>query len=67
MTAPTDDPITQRAYSTRQIAAMLDVGYEQARMLIVRGELAHFRVGRHIRVADTEFERYLNTATRGAA
>jgi excisionase family DNA binding protein len=62
-----DDPVPQRAYSTKQVATMLGVPYEQARMLIVRGELAHFRVGRHIRVSDIEFERYLGAATRDVA
>jgi excisionase family DNA binding protein len=67
MTTTDDTPVTQRAYSTKQIATMLGVPYEQARMLIVRGELAHFRVGRHIRVSDSEFERYLGAATHGVA
>lgn len=65
MTAP--DTPGQRAYSTKEVAKILGVPYEQARRLIVDGDLAHLTIGRHYRVPDFEIERYLHTARREVA
>lgn len=56
-----DEP-RQRAFSTKEVAKILGVPYEQARRLIVDGDLAHLTIGRHYRVTDVEIERYLNSA-----
>jgi excisionase family DNA binding protein len=60
-----NEPVRQRAFSTKEVAVILGVPYEQVRRLIVNSELAHLTIGRHFRVTEMELERFMKSAVRG--
>ncbi|MCF7548918.1 excisionase family DNA-binding protein [Pseudonocardia sp. WMMC193] len=47
---PTDSVIEPLAYSRREAASALNVPVSQVDAAIARGELPHFRIGKHVRV-----------------
>lgn len=60
--------VPREAWNVRELATALGVPEKQVRALVKTGLLGHVRIGRHIRVPDSELHRYLDeNLQRGAA
>lgn len=44
------------AYSVPEVAESLNLPVWQVRRMVADGEIAHFRVGKHVRIPTTELE-----------
>ena len=56
-----------RAYSRIEAAAILHVPVRQIDAAIRRGELAHFRVGKHVRITDVALRQFAGLEPTPAA
>jgi excisionase family DNA binding protein len=54
-------------YTVKQIAAMLQMSVGYVRMLISAKQLASYKIGRCVRVADWQFENWINQKQRPRA
>lgn len=53
--------VPRRAYSVAEVAEMLNVTPKTVRGCIDRGELQTVEVGRHLRITESSFQRFLNS------
>jgi excisionase family DNA binding protein len=53
--------VPRRAYSVAEVAEMLSVTEKTVRGCIDRGELQTVEVGRHLRITESSFQRFLQS------
>lgn len=61
------EPPELRAYTVEQVATALQLPKDQIYTLIHDGRLAALKAGKHFRIPDFEFERYLRSACADVA